>query len=129
MPLPHGLYTIPSGQNFLKKLAGGLWEIAEHNQQNLTRMRILLPTRRAARGLRDAFLELHNGTPILLPRLQPLGDVNADELDLTLTGLGLDITDIPPAIPALNASFFLPIRCNSRNETCLSTNALFLPKN
>ncbi len=128
MPLPHGLYTIPSGQNFLKKLAGGLWEIAEHNQQNLTRMRILLPTRRAARGLRDAFLELNNGTPILLPRLQPLGDVNADELDLTLTGLGLDITDIPPAIPALERQFLLAHQVQLKEQNLPFDQCLILAK-
>jgi ATP-dependent helicase/nuclease subunit B len=128
VPLPHGLYTIPSGQNFLKKLAVGLWEISDHNQQNLTRMRVLLPTRRAARGLRDAFLELNDGTPILLPRLQPLGDVNADELDLTLTGLGLDITDIPPAIPALERQFLLAHQVQLKEQNLPFDQCLTLAK-
>nr|HPQ50973.1 hypothetical protein [Alphaproteobacteria bacterium] len=91
MQSPHGLYTIPSGQNFLKKLAQGLLNLEPHTQDrqsHLTKMRVLLPTRRAARGLRDAFLELNNHEAILLPRLQPLGDIDADELDLTLSGLG-----------------------------------------
>ncbi|HNQ92173.1 MAG TPA: double-strand break repair protein AddB [Alphaproteobacteria bacterium] len=104
---PHGLYTIPFSQNFLKKLAEGLLEFTSHDQKTLPTLRVLLPTRRAARGLRDAFFELGNGKPILLPRLQPIGDVDADELDLTLTGLGLDISDIPPAIDKLQRQFLL----------------------
>ena len=43
-------------------------------------MRVLLPTRRAARTLRRSFLQLNGGQPLLLPRLQPLGDVDAEEL-------------------------------------------------
>lgn len=104
---PHGLYTIPFSQNFLKKLAEGLLEFADNDQKFLTSVRVLLPTRRAARGLRDAFLDIGKGKPILLPRLQPIGDVDADELDLTLTGLGLDISDIPPAIDKLQRQFLL----------------------
>ncbi|MCB1557351.1 MAG: double-strand break repair protein AddB [Alphaproteobacteria bacterium] len=129
MPLPQGLYTIPSGQNFLKKLAEGLWHSVDQDQQQLTKLRVLLPTRRASRGLRDAFLELNNGTPILLPRLQPLGDVNAEELDLTLSGLGLDITDIPPAIPALERQFLLAHQVQRKEQTLPFDQCLALAKN
>ncbi len=43
-------------------------------------MTILLPTRRAGRALRDAFLRRAGAQPVLLPRLRPLGDVDDDEL-------------------------------------------------
>ena len=50
-------------------------------------MTVLLPTRRAARALREAFLRLTGegsdaGAPLLLPRMRPIGDLDADELAL-----------------------------------------------
>ena len=51
----------------------------------LSRITVLLPTRRAARSLREAFLRLTGeaagGAPLLLPRMRPIGDLDADELD------------------------------------------------
>ena len=53
---------------------------------------ILLPTRRAARTLVDAFLRVSNGAPMLLPRITALGAL--DEAPLTLAGA----LDLPPAV-------------------------------
>jgi len=53
---------------------------------------ILLPTRRAARALADAFLRAANGAPLLLPRITALGAF--DETPLALAGA----LDLPPAI-------------------------------
>lgn len=102
-----GLYTIPSGTGFLKRLADGLLDMAGGDDMALSRMRVLLPTRRAGRELRDAFLSLSNNKPILLPRLQPIGDVDAEEVELYLSGYGITDTDIPPAISALERQFLL----------------------
>jgi ATP-dependent helicase/nuclease subunit B len=54
----------------------------------------IVPTRRAARSLADAFLAETGGKPLLLPRILALGGL--DETPLTLAG-GLDE---PPAVPA-----------------------------
>lgn len=102
-----GLYTIPSGTGFLKYLARGLLEMSSGDQSALTQMRVLLPTRRAGRELRDAFLELSKGKPLLLPRLQPIGDVDAEEIELYLSGFGISGHDIPPAISNLERQFLL----------------------
>ena len=53
---------------------------------------ILLPTRRAARALADAFLRASGGQPLLLPRITALGAL--DEAPLTLAGA----LDLPPAV-------------------------------
>ena len=53
---------------------------------------ILLPTRRAARALSDAFLRQTGGTPLLLPRIAALGAL--DEAPLALAGA----LDLPPAV-------------------------------
>lgn len=73
----------------------------------LTKMRVLLPTRRAGRELRDAFLNLSKGKPLLLPRLQPIGDVDAEEIELYLSGYGEIGFDIPPAISSIERQFLL----------------------
>ena len=53
---------------------------------------ILLPTRRAARSLAEAFLRASGGRPLLLPRITALGAL--DEAPLTLAGA----LDLPPAV-------------------------------
>ena len=53
---------------------------------------ILLPTRRSARSLADAFLRASDGRPLLLPRIAALGGM--DEVPLALTGA----VDLPPAV-------------------------------
>jgi ATP-dependent helicase/nuclease subunit B len=53
---------------------------------------ILLPTRRAARALAEAFLRASGGEPLLLPRITALGAL--DETPLALAG----VLDLPPAI-------------------------------
>jgi len=53
---------------------------------------ILLPTRRAARSLAEAFLRANEGRPLLLPRITALGAL--DEAPLALSGA----LELPPAI-------------------------------
>lgn len=53
---------------------------------------ILLPTRRAARTLADAFLRASGGAPLLLPRITAIGAL--DEAPLALSGA----LDLPPAV-------------------------------
>ena len=53
---------------------------------------ILLPTRRAARALAEAFLRVGGGRPLLLPRITALGAL--DEAPLALAGA----LDLPPAV-------------------------------
>ncbi len=103
------LYTIPSDVPFLERLAEGILERAGGLTPELARMLVLLPTRRACRTLRDTFLRLSDGVPVLLPRLQPLGDVDQDELDLRLAGLyGVEgLTSVPPAIESSKRLFLL----------------------
>ncbi|MDO8423861.1 MAG: double-strand break repair protein AddB [Parvibaculum sp.] len=81
------LFTIPSGTPFLEALARAL--LADPtlggrlgHDNALADITILLPTRRAVRGLNDAFLRMGGGKALLLPRVRPLGDVDEDELVL-----------------------------------------------
>jgi ATP-dependent helicase/nuclease subunit B len=76
----------------------------------LPRMTVLLPTRRAARALREAFLRLcappgESAQPLLLPRLRPIGDLDEDAVAL---GEGEDPSlAVPPAISELRRRLLL----------------------
>ena len=98
------VYNITAGQSFADTLAQGILESAAENPLKLSERIILLPSRRACRTLREAFLHLSGGKGILLPVMRPIGDVNADEVALFMAAED-DITEsitIPPAVSRLD---------------------------
>jgi ATP-dependent helicase/nuclease subunit B len=104
------VYTIAAHRPFLATLAAGLLGIAGDDPLQLPRITVLLPTRRAARSLRDAFLRVAPdgkpvGTPLLLPRMRPIGDVGSDEL--FLSDAGAEDLAVPPPIPELRRRLLL----------------------
>ena len=86
------LATVAADRPFLDLLA--LRWLAAHGADPLARGLILLPTRRAARALAEAFLRAGGGRPMLLPRIVSLGA--PDEVPLAMSGAIL----LPPAIEA-----------------------------
>jgi ATP-dependent helicase/nuclease subunit B len=96
------LFAVPPEVPFLDALARG-WlarceaMAAEYGQSpddplTVSRGLILLPTRRSARALAEAFLRVRDGRPMLLPRITALGAL--DETPLALAGA----LDLPPAV-------------------------------
>src|SRR5437764_471978 len=76
----------------------------------MARITVLLPTRRAVRSLREAFLRVapdgkEVGSPLLLPRMRPIGDLGSDELSLSDTGE--EDLAVPPPIPELRRRLLL----------------------
>ncbi|MGE5272038.1 MAG: double-strand break repair protein AddB, partial [Thiohalocapsa sp.] len=114
--MPPHVYTIAPERPFLATLAQGLLRLARGDPLALPAMTVLLPTRRAARALREAFLRLtgeddpYGGAPLLLPRLRPIGDLDDDEIALGfgLPGGGDDSTLAAlPALPPLRRRLLL----------------------
>jgi len=104
------LYTIAPNVSFVDALARGLLARGHGDPLALARHTVLLPTRRACRALQEAFLRASDGAPLLLPRLVPLGDIDAEELILAGGdgGLGTSgVLDLPPAIPGLRRQLLL----------------------
>ena len=91
MPPPN-VFTIAPDRPFLETLARGLVALAEDDPLLLPRMTVLLPTRRAARSLRETFLRLTaedaEAAPLLLPRLRPIGDLDDDDIGVWRRGRG-----------------------------------------
>ena len=75
-----GVATIPAGVPFVEALAAALLAEAATAPQALADALILLPTRRACRLLAEALLRRSSSQALLLPRIQPLGEVDADEV-------------------------------------------------
>jgi len=100
------VHTIPAGVPFADALATGLLARAA-NPLALADIQLLLPTRRACRAVRNAFLRVGDGRALLLPRLVPIGDVDEDVLDAEDAAIGLDAEDVPPAITPLRRQFLL----------------------
>lgn len=102
------LYTIPPGAPFVDSLARGILlgrvvPLDRDDPLALSGVTLLLPTRRACRALGDAFLRQSPEKALLLPRIQPLGDIDDDE-----TGLEDEGEDpLPPAIAPLTRRLLL----------------------
>lgn len=105
------LYSIPSSVPFVDALADGLLTRAGDDPTVLADSLILLPTRRACRALREAFLRRSDGRAMLLPAMRPIGDVDEEELVLTApTGAGdarAELLELPPAISDTERLFHL----------------------
>ena len=99
------VFTIPAGTPFVDALAAGILKRAGDDPGELPRLLVLLPTRRACRSLREAFLRCCDGGALLLPRLVPLGDLDEDEMaiaeagEMALGGAAAGCLDAPPATP------------------------------
>lgn len=106
------IYTIPAGVPFADALAQGvLSQYADSDPLSLSELIILLPTRRAARAVREAFLRVGGGTVMLLPQMRALGDVDAEELAFGADGAG-DVADagaldLAPPIAPVRRQFLL----------------------
>ena len=106
------VYTIAPERPFLATLVDGLLGMTAGDPLRLTRVTVLLPTRRAVRALREAFLRAapegrEAGTPLLLPRMRPIGDLDSDELTLADGTADGETLAVPPAIPVLRRRLLL----------------------
>ncbi len=87
------LTTIEPNLPFLDSLAAWWLDRAGGDPMAAADGIFLVPTRRAARGLAEAFLRAGGGRPLLTPRILALGGL--DEAPLAMQGA----LDIPPAVP------------------------------
>lgn len=89
-------HTLPPGLPFLDTLSGMLLEKYAGEPLTLARTLVLLPSRRSCRSLREAFLRVSAGKPLLLPRIMPIGEVDGEADIFTLGDSGLPAI-MPPA--------------------------------
>jgi len=98
------IHLIEAGQPFADDLVHGVMDLAR-DPEDLADSVILLPNRRLANAVRGAFLRQASGGAMLLPRLMPIGDMEADAEELIISGWDRD--DLPPVIDALDRQLHL----------------------
>jgi ATP-dependent helicase/nuclease subunit B len=112
------IYNISAHHSFVDVLVSGMMARYGSDPLILSEILILLPNRRAVRSLRDAFLRFHDGKSVILPRIQPIGDVDEDML---VMAAGIDDLSLKPAIPTYVRQILLMDIINKwykqRNET------------
>lgn len=120
-----GLYTIARDCPFLSELARGIVAAyADADPALLARVTIMLPSRRAVRTLREAFLQMAESKALLLPKLITIGDIESDELQLAGLGLGSHLADLPPVIEGLERQWMLSEFLCRRDDTLSRAQAL-----
>ncbi|MBD25715.1 MAG: double-strand break repair protein AddB [Candidatus Marinimicrobia bacterium] len=110
------IFTIAPHMPFLDTLAHGVYEDAGHDPLKLSAITIILPTRRACRSLRESFLRLSKGKPLLLPRLMPLNDLDEEEMLLSSFRFAESIKNIPPPIAPLRRQLLLARLIQARGD-------------
>ncbi|MCV0379828.1 double-strand break repair protein AddB [Nitratireductor sp.] len=114
MPAKHPprVYSIPPGVHFLETLAEALLDGRlvpgfrhDGDPLALADVTIYLPTRRAARALRDVLLEKLSGQSAILPVIRPLGEF--DEEAALFDTEGASALDLAPPIEALDRILLL----------------------
>ena len=90
------VYTVPPYASFVDALAGGILSgravpLDPSDPLALSRLTILLPTRRACRALQDAFLRRVPSRALLSPSIRSLDDTDEEEIDLgDVDGVSID---------------------------------------
>ena len=69
------IFTIAPDRPFVDDLARAFLDEVANAPERLAAHRVLLPTRRACRSLREAFLRATRGRPAA-PQMTPIGDVD-----------------------------------------------------
>jgi ATP-dependent helicase/nuclease subunit B len=109
------VFTIPPSAPFLPTLikammAGKLGFRLPDDPLALAAVTLYLPTRRACRLARDAFLDALKVDAAILPRIVAIGDIDEDELAFAEIAAGAIATDalvLPPALGGLERRLLL----------------------
>ena len=79
------VFSIPPGISFLSTLGDAILAgrfgspVDPGDPATLAQTTVLLPTRRAARALRQVFVARSAGRAVILPRIRTIGDVDEEE--------------------------------------------------
>jgi len=109
------VFTIPASAPFLPTLIealtdGKLGLPPLRDPLALASATLYLPTRRACRLARDAFLDVLEDDAAILPRIVPLGDIDEDEIafaDAAADEVAFEALNLPPALDGLERRLLL----------------------
>jgi ATP-dependent helicase/nuclease subunit B len=108
------VFTIPASARFLPTLIGALLDgrlvpgfPGGDDPLALASATLYLPTRRACRLARDAFLDAMKGDAAILPRILPIGDIDEDEIAFAEAATGASALEMPDALGRMERKILL----------------------
>ncbi|MGH6906475.1 MAG: double-strand break repair protein AddB [Aestuariivirga sp.] len=113
MDQPSRVFTIPSDAPFLAIVAQAVLDGfpaalgARPTPLDIARVRILVPTRRAARALERMFFDINGGRGLLLPRISPIGDIDEELFGFLDSSAPLTDVQLPDAISPIGRELIL----------------------
>jgi len=107
MSMSPNIYTIDPSVSFMDALVSGLLTEAGGDPLKLSSVTVLVPNRRAQRSLQEAFLRALEHRTTLLPMIRAIGDVDEDEVTFLGAGIGLDPSEILPAVQPVRRQVML----------------------
>ena len=99
------IYNIRANYSFVDVLAERFLTEYKNRQEDLAKVLFLLPNRRACQNLTDAFVRIQGLQPTILPRMEPIGDV--DEEEVILLANSQTMNNLPPAVMPLERKMIL----------------------
>lgn len=108
------LYNIPASCSFVDTLARIFGRRYEANPLELSKVLFLVPTRRTALSLKEAFIRFNGCKPAVLPRILPVADVDQDDVFLFDTDRNGILEQLPPAIDPYQRLFLFAKMIASR---------------
>lgn len=94
--------TVGLSEDLAERLVDIILEKAGNNPLEMAKIQVVLPTRRACKTVKDAFLQKSKEKSLLLPQLMPIYEL--DNL----------AEDIPTAMPALERTLLLAKMCHKK---------------
>ena len=116
MANPENLFFVPPGEAFADLIAKQLMAETTDQPDALPDYVLMVPNRRSAKVMRDAFLRQSGGAVTLLPTIRPLGEADEDELAVYGAGGQQATLDLPPAIPDLQRKLLLTRLIMTRSD-------------
>jgi len=109
-PPVFSVYDIPSERDFITALAEGILRETGEDALKLADYTVILPTRRDAQALREAFVGLSGGKSAVLPQIYTPRDFDDEAASLKIAQdpiLSEALMDLPPAISPLQRKLLL----------------------
>ncbi len=100
------IFNIPASCSFVDVLAERFLAEYRENPLALADVLFLLPNRRACQGLREAFVRAQGLSPMLLPQMQPLADVEEDTLFVSGFDVSAALPMLAPAVDSCSRLFW-----------------------
>lgn len=111
------LYNIPVSCSFVDTLAQKFGTDYANCPEELSEVVFLVPNRRTAVSLKDAFIRFNGGKPVVLPRILPIGDINEEDVFLFDADKKDLISRVPSAIDPYERLFlFSKLICSRPRE-------------